>query len=68
MHTNIEFSVPNSKTLYIDDSCAPELALCRYKAIMTENRKYRAQQYAARAEVDAEGLLKVWYLLIDVDF
>ncbi|CAM9180110.1 unnamed protein product, partial [Hapterophycus canaliculatus] len=30
----------------------------RYKAIMTENRKYRTQQYAARAEVDAEGLLK----------
>lgn len=26
---------------------------------MTENRKYRTQQYAARADVDAEGLLKV---------
>lgn len=31
----------------------------RYKAIMTENRKYRMQQYAVRADVDAEGLLKV---------
>ncbi|CAM9201758.1 unnamed protein product [Ectocarpus fasciculatus] len=30
----------------------------RYKAIMTENREYRKQQYAARADVDAEGLLK----------
>ena len=26
---------------------------------MTENRKYRKQQYAMRADVDAEGLLKV---------
>lgn len=26
---------------------------------MTENRKYRTQQYAVRADVDAEGLLKV---------
>eukprot|EP00752_Nemacystus_decipiens_P002219 g2107.t3 len=30
----------------------------RYKEIMTENRMYRTQQYAARADVDAEGLLK----------
>ncbi|CAB1113052.1 unnamed protein product [Ectocarpus sp. CCAP 1310/34] len=30
----------------------------RYKAIMTENREYRKQQYAARADVDAEALLK----------
>lgn len=26
---------------------------------MTENRQYRTQQYAVRADVDAEGLLKV---------
>lgn len=26
---------------------------------MTDNRNYRTQQYAARADVDAEGLLKV---------
>lgn len=31
----------------------------RYKAVMTENRMYRKQQYMARADVDAEGLLKV---------
>ncbi len=26
---------------------------------MTDNRNFRTQQYAARADVDAEGLLKV---------
>ena len=31
----------------------------RYKDIMVENRKYRMQQYAARADVDAGALLKV---------
>lgn len=32
---------------------------------MTDNRKYRTQQYAARADVDAEGLLKVTLILSD---
>lgn len=31
---------------------------------MTENRLYRTEQYAARADVDAEGLLKVGALEI----
>lgn len=31
----------------------------RYKVIMAENRKYREQQYAARAEMDKQELFKV---------
>lgn len=32
---------------------------------MSDNRKYRTQQYAARADVDAEGLLKVTHKSIN---
>ncbi|CAM9093241.1 unnamed protein product, partial [Laminaria digitata] len=42
-------------------------AVFRYKAIMTENRKYRKQQYTSRADVDAEGLLKRDQASLDSD-
>lgn len=33
---------------------------------MTENRQYRTEQYAMRADVDQEGLLKVRFFVIAV--
>ncbi|CAM9137868.1 unnamed protein product [Ectocarpus sp. 4 AP-2014] len=47
------------KRCYAEELVERQLeSVFRYKAIMTENREYRKQQYAARADVDAEGLLK----------